>query len=304
MFVEAIRKAGTFTRPIRFISREYGAAAVVPGAATLFYINENGCALTCRHVAQEIIRAESVNRNYAEFKKELSGIRKDGKFTAEKKHAERRHELGPGRLAQIKVSFDGVKGLKSFSVTLSDRYDIALIRFEADPPVRTDYAVLLRDASMIQPGRMLCRLGYPFPEFTDFGYDAQNDSIVWTNEGKQHTPQFPIEGMVTRHIGEEDGTISGIEMSTPGLRGQSGGPLFDSSGIIYGMQSRTHHLHLGFDMKKERRVINGREEIINNQPFLHVGQCVHVDMLRAFLDQHHIKYYTGNSYEDAEAVNG
>ena len=304
MFVEAVRKAGSFTRPIRFISRDYAASAVVPGSATLFYINENGCALTCRHVAQEIVRAESVNRNYDAFRQELAGIRRDGKFAAEKKHAERRHELGPGALAQLKVSFDGVRGLKSFTITLSDKYDIALIRFEADPPIRTDHAVLLRDSAKIQPGRMLCRLGYPFPEFTDFGYDAQSDSIVWKKEGKTSTPQFPIEGMVTRHVGEADGTISGIEMSTPGLRGQSGGPLFDTQGIIYGMQSKTHHLHLGFDMKKERKVINGREEIINNQPFLHVGQCVHVDRIREFLDQHRIKYYIGDSYEDAEAVNG
>ena len=302
MFVEAIKKASSFTRPVRFISRNYSSSIIVPGAATLFFINENGCALTCRHVAREIINAETLNKNYADFKKEMAALGKGGKLNAEKKFAERRHSLSPDRAAQLKVSFDGVKGLRKFTITMSEKYDLALIRFDCDPALQTDYAVLLKDASLIQPGKMLCRLGYPFPEFSNFAYDAQNDDIVWTKEGNRATPHFPIEGMVTRHIGNADGIISGIEMSTPGLRGQSGGPLFAENGIVYGMQSMTHHLHLGFDMKKEKMILNGREEIINNQPFMHVGQCVHVSIIKEFLDQQKVKYYIGNSYEDQETV--
>ena len=304
MFVKAIQKASSFTRPVRFISRYYSSATVVPGTATLFFVNEDGYAVTCCHVAREIINAENINRNYTAFRKELSEIRKDGRFQAEKKHAERRHELSPDRMAQMKISFDGAKGLKSFKINMSEKYDLALIRFECDPPMRTNHAVFLKDASLIQPGKMLCRLGYPFPEFSNFAYDAQKDDITWTKEGNISTPHFPIEGMITRHIGDGTGRITGIEMSTPGLRGQSGGPLFDENGIIYGMQSKTHHLHLGFDMKKEKMKINGKEEMINNQPFLHVGQCVHADIIKEFLDQHKVKYYVGNTYEEAEVVNG
>ena len=304
MFVKAIKKVSLFTRPIRFISRKYTSNTVVPGTATLFFINENGYALTCRHVAREIINAESINRNYAEFKRELSEIKKDGRFNAERKHAERRHALSPDRTAQLKISFDGLKGLKGFNIIMSEKYDLALIRFNCDSAIQADYAVFLKDSSLIQPGKMLCRLGYPFPEFSNFAYDSQSDDIIWTKEGSNTTPHFPIEGMITRHIGDVNGYISGIEMSTPGLRGQSGGPLFDENGIIYGMQSRTHHLHLGFDMKKEKQIINGKEEIINNQPFMHVGQCVHAKIIKDFLDQQKVKYYVGDSYENKETVNG
>lgn len=304
MFVEAIRKAGTFTRPVRFISRNYTDKTVIPGTATLFFVNESGYALTCRHVAAEIIHAEKVNKNYSEFRRELSNLKKDGKFNAGKQFAERRHGLSSGRTAQLKVSFDGVKGLRSFTTIISEKYDLALIRFDCDPALRTEHAVFLKDTSLIQPGKMLCRLGFPFPEFTNFIYDEQKDDIFWTQEGHAATPQFPIEGMVTRHVGEAGGTITGIEMSTPGLRGQSGGPLFDRNGIVYGMQSKTQHLHLGFDKKEEKMLVNGREEIINNQPFLHVGHCVHADIIKAFLDEHKVKYYVGNGYGEAEAVNG
>ena len=106
------------------------------------------------------------------------------------------------------------------------------------------------------------------------------------------TPRFPIDGMYTRNVANKDGKIIGIELSTPGLRGQSGGPLFDENGIIYGMQSLTKHLHLGFDMINDHMTINGRQQVINNQPFLHVGHCVHVDVIKEFLDSKGVKYYT------------
>jgi len=51
-----------------------------------------------------------------------------------------------------------------------------------------------------------------------------------------------------------EGEIMGIELSTPGLRGQSGGPLFNSEGIICGMQSSTNHLHLGFERGVSERL--------------------------------------------------
>ena len=89
-----------------------------------------------------------------------------------------------------------------------------------------------------------------------------------------------------------DGTkICEIELSTPGLRGQSGGPLFDSEGAMYGMQSATMHLHLGFDMVNQQMQINGEDLLINNQPFLHVGRCVHGDIIKEFLNEKGVKYY-------------
>jgi len=79
-------------------------------------------------------------------------------------------------------------------------------------------------------------------------------------------------------------------MSTPGLRGQSGGPLFDREGIIYGMQSATNHLHLGFDLKDKELVTDGKKTKVSNYPFLHVGISVHVDKIKDFLNMHKIDF--------------
>jgi S1-C subfamily serine protease len=96
--------------------------------------------------------------------------------------------------------------------------------------------------------------------------------------------------MVTRHFGEPDGTIFGVELSTPGLKGQSGGPLFNANGIIYGMQSQTNHLHLGFDMKNFELLSEGKKVRVTNQPFLHVGMCVHVDVIKNFLRENGVNF--------------
>jgi hypothetical protein len=84
-------------------------------------------------------------------------------------------------------------------------------------------AKFLKDSSKIKQGDFLCRLGFPFPEFTNFKFNEAVDDIEWTNEGINGSPRFPIEGMVTRFLAE-DNKLYGIELSTPGLKGQSGGP--------------------------------------------------------------------------------
>ena len=88
-----------------------------------------------------------------------------------------------------------------------------------------------------------------------------------------------------------NGIITGIELSTPGLRGQSGGPLFDQKGVVYGMQSSTYHVHLGFDIKDKEIRENGRAKKVSNHPFLYLGRCVHVDVIKAFLKEKSTKFY-------------
>jgi hypothetical protein len=96
--------------------------------------------------------------------------------------------------------------------------------------------------------------------------------------------------MLTRNL-IDAGKVFGIELSTPGLKGQSGGPLFNEQGLICGMQSMTNHLHLGFDMKNAEHKIGGKTIKVTNQPFLHVGHCIHADVIKEFLTANSIRFY-------------
>ena len=293
MFVDAIEKVSAFTRPIMFITRNYGSESVVPGLGTMFFVNDQGVAVTCKHMAALILNADKVNAKYAEFKKERHTLAA-ADVRRGLKALEKKYGLTGDAAANMKINFLDVPApFKGFTIHMHPKYDLAVIKFNGFERLNYDSRniFLLGDGSKVKQGKSLCRLGYPFPEYTNYEYNKEKDDIEFT---KAHAavPRFPIDGIVTRHMANAEGEVYGIEMSTPGLRGQSGGPLFDTEGVIYGMQFATHHLHLGFDMENRQMTINGRTKTINNQPFLHVGQCLHINVIKAFLDSLGIEYLT------------
>ncbi len=292
MFVDAIERVDTFTRPIHSIIRLYGHSEIIPGSATLFFVNEEGCAITCKHVAELIAGADEIYHNYTRFLAERAPLRRERNSEELIKHLEKRYNLQPGAMIRIRNNFlNCVDQFSKLDIDLHPTQDLALLRFRNyNRALYRGYATFLRDSSRIKAGRSLCRLGYPFPEFTNFQFNTNTDDIEWTTTGRIHTPRFPIDGIVTRLMGDASDVV-GIEMSTPGLRGQSGGPLFDARGVIYGMQSATRHLHLGFDIENRDVLVNNRKTRVSNYPFLNVGQCVHVDVIKKFLRERGVKFY-------------
>ena len=292
MFINAIEKAAKFTRPIHTISRTYAGKSIVPGAASLFLINNEGYALTCKHVIELLIQSENVVKNYNAFKVERDKLPKDGKFKRALKGLLLKYKIDENSTIQLKNTFlDCVDKMSGFTWHLHPTYDLAILKFNGFNKVICDeYPVFKKDIGQIKQGEFLCRLGFPFPEFTNFTYNEQADDIAWTGEGVKASPRFPIEGMVTRFLGDGKGGAYGIELSTPGLRGQSGGPLFNAEGVIYGMQSRTKHLHLGFDIEDKEIISNGKHKKVNDYSFIHLGECIHVGVIKAFLTQHNVNF--------------
>ena len=292
MFADAIEKVAEYTRPVKFIYRNYKSETVVPGTATLFFVNDEGWAITCKHVAEQFVHAENINNLYLSFKKERDLITGDSRKKQLNK-LELKYKLKKDKIAEMLIqTLDCVSPVRSIKFFLHPQYDLSILHFESFEKINYQgHAVFAKDSSSLRPGEFFCRLGYPFPEFTNFKYNPTDDKICWTEENGIVTPRFPIDGMLTRNLSDKNGNIWGIELSTPGLKGQSGGPLFDSKGIVYGMQSATKHLHLGFDMINKSIMVNGEETFVNNQPFLHVGHCIHVDVIKEFLSNNNVKYY-------------
>ena len=74
MFINAIERVGQFTRPIHTLMRTYGGKQLLPGAATIFFVNENGYAVTCKHVVEMLLASENINAAYTAFKTEKSKL--------------------------------------------------------------------------------------------------------------------------------------------------------------------------------------------------------------------------------------
>jgi len=281
MFAKAIQEVAGFTRAIHSISRNFDSQQVQRGSATLFFVNDEGYALTCKHVAQWLSNAEEINKVYSQY---LRG-NKDGLQTNQL-------DLKPDKTAEMRVTFvDCVDIIKNLKIHSHPEYDLALIKFEGfNKRLYKNTPRFLKETSSIHPGEMLCRLGFPFPEFSNFQLNLEKKVLEWIATGNARSPRFPIDGMVTRFLGDKGGKVYGIEMSTPGLRGQSGGPLFDSEGRIIGMQSRTKHLHLGFDIEEKTIIAHGKEKKVNDYSFIHLGECIHTSVIKEFLNQHQVSF--------------
>jgi hypothetical protein len=57
------------------------------------------------------------------------------------------------------------------------------------------------------------------------------------------------------------------------------------------MQSSTKHLHLGFDMVDTEILVNNTVKKVSDYSFIHLGQCIHVNVIKAFLRQYAVKFY-------------
>lgn len=293
MFVSAIERAAAFTRPVHFITRYYGTTDVHPGAATLFFVNADGWALTCRHVAAELAGADQLLARYNEFKAKRAALRGNKKELALLRALETAAGISRGAPIELYWLVMGcIEGNLNATIHTHPTLDVALIHFTGyDRLLCNAFPTFAADDQALRQGKTLCRLGFPFPEFTNFAYDEAAERIVWTDTGRAQTPRFPIEGMLTRHLLDPSGAIVGFEMSTPGLRGQSGGPAFDTDGTVWGMQAATRSLDLNFDTDIE--VKRGPASIrVREHALLHVGNCVHVSALKEFMRSQNVAFST------------
>ena len=160
-------------------------------------MNENGVAVTCKHVIDLIGSRQNINAHYNNFAKEKTAIGKD-------KHNKRITELAAkynyrsDSIIQLNEMFVGVTNEQTLSYRWINhpKYDLSIIIFDNfKNPAYQSHAVFLKDTSVLKQGKNLCRLGYPFPEFTNFRYNETNDMIEWATTGKIETPRFPIDGM-------------------------------------------------------------------------------------------------------------
>ena len=128
-----------------------------------------------------------------------------------------------------------------------------------------------------------------------FEYDNDKNIISIKENACVELPLFPMDGIVTRHINLNTGTELyknvWFETSSPGLRGQSGGPIFGPDGLVYGIQSFTVHMDLDYNISKVVLVDSKNLEMPINS-FINLGVGVTSLEIIKFLEDNNIKYYS------------
>lgn len=271
MFTHAIAAATKFTNPYVGLRRR-ASGEVFSTMGAFVVVNRDGWILTAGHVVDEIVAR------------------------VQETEAEASTESDPGRVVAA-TELWAVPGFVATKPHVVEAHvnrvaDLGICRLEPfDGDAVAAYPVF-RDGgqSPIEQGMSVCRLGFPFCDVPASYSDERREFQL--GDRAFPVPRFALDGIVARFNRRfgEDGSVSAlfIETSSPGLRGQSGGPLLDTSGRICGVQSHTSHVDLGFDAQ-----YSTDGGVVTERQFLNVGAAAHVDEVRAMLDSAGVAYDVG-----------
>lgn len=271
MFADAVEIASAFTFPyVGLRARPDGTVDSV--VASFMVLNADGWIATSAHVIEEIVASGGLTREDVGAPAVRAGdVAGHVEIWALPGFDSTRPRLSRGRVSPVA--------------------DIAIGRIEPfHPDVVLRYPVLRNTVTRpIRPGESVCRLGFPFHRVAA-EYEAQRNDFRLAPDAFP-APLFALDGIVSRfnRVAGPHGQALFIETSTPGLRGQSGGPLLDVEGRVTGIQSRTAHLDLGFDA----HYAAGSAEEGTERQFLNVGMASHVDELVRMLEMDGVSFVRG-----------
>ena len=287
MFRKAYQLASSFTRPVIISTRLFD-GTVKCACAAFVILNEKGWILSAAHIMESFLTFQKDSREVDEYNKEVARLQGDEELTPKQRTKKLARLRGnPGWITNHSFWW-GCDGVSITEVRFNREVDLFVGRLEPyDPSTVSFYPTFKDPASNLCPGTSLCRLGFPFHNI-QASFDPDKGFLL--APGSIPVPRFPIEGIYTRNVSAgrtSDGIyeIKFLETSSPGLMGQSGGPIFDTDGTVWAIQSRTTHLPLGFSPTVERA---GRR--FEEHQFLNVGWGVHPEVIVAFLRDNSVEF--------------
>ena len=289
MFATAISVAQGYTRPL-IVSWVDQNDVCTSSLGTHVLVNADGWALTAWHMVAQVQQLEAALTATIAYEKEKAAILADPSRLPDQRRKKARQLSAP--VVQVKAFSlwcgNDAWTFKEFHAVPGA--DLAAVRINGiDPASVSQFPTFKDPSSGIVPGTSLCRLGFPFQEVTP-KFDAANNRF---DLGTVQLVFFPNEGILTRIASDNPNAadlVAFIETSSPGLKGQSGGPIFDRQGTVWGIQSHTGHLALGFSPPQP----GGKPGQVEHQ-FLNVGRGAHpatiVNLLRKVGAAHALSSY-------------
>ena len=272
MFADTYEKASHFTFPVIIAIRHFD--GTTQGLiATFVILNRDGWFVTAKHILSILAASQQHEKEIAIYNEKIEAIRKNDKLKPIiKQKSIKQVPSNPKWIT--KVTYFWSTGGRITDIYLEPNADLAIARFENYSEEKGGIYPILKGPFGFRHGTSLCTIGYPFYNIEPPIYREETDTFDF-KEGTFPIPRFPVPGILTRLVQDPDRKISLIETSHPGLRGQSGGPILDTKGRIWGIQSETKHLDLGFTTTERQ--------------YLHVGWGTHVEVLIAMLQKYNIE---------------
>jgi hypothetical protein len=278
MFRQAFAKAKHFTKPVVAAAKTLDGKCI-SGIACFVVINSDGWILTAYHILETLT---AIRENQLETRAYFDAVAAN-----EAEGHGRPQSLGPRFLGNVQhcAFWWGSNVTKLVDAGGIKEIDLGIGRLDPfDPNSVTEYPVIKNTVHGYDCGASLCKFGYPFFE-VPITWDSATNSFS-SGPSAINFPLFPLEGILTRFVrdpandGKRPYSLAQIETSSPGLRGQSGGPIVDRRGRLWGIQTTTKHLPLGFEPEFER---DGKKQ--HQSQFLNVGLGVHGETILGLLKE-------------------
>ena len=289
MFSVALAEVSRFTGPV-ITSKRLLDGRVQAGCASYFAVNSDGWVLTAAHVFQDRLLQQAHAPQVAAYLNAVAAIEADPTLDAKHKRKRMDKVVKDDGWIRNQSFFFGADGPGIIAGHIDTFADIALLQLSSFGKLGIGtFARFRAVTNRLAQGTSLCRLGFPFHHVVATFDEALGQFRL--GAGTLPVPRFPLDGILTREILIQDQTgsrtVECIETSSPGLRGQSGGPIFDVSGRVCAIQTKTMHLPLGFNPS----LVAAGQTVVEHQ-FLNVGIGTHSSELMKFMDKCNVSYQT------------
>lgn len=276
MFKKAVAQASKFTFPV-VMSRTSVNGECGCGNGAFVVLNNQGWVITAGHIVDQFLKLQEEEKKVAEHRSAVERIRQDVDLSEkERRHALQRLGKLAGSLTEHAAVWWADVGSDVETIVRLPGMDFAAVKLSNFDQSKVSAYPLLKDREAdLQAGTSLCKLGFPFCSETPT-FDANTKEFRYQN-GKPAMLKFPIDGILTRlqsvQVVDQHGNalqsnfpLINVETSSPGLLGQSGGPIFDTEGHIYALQAFTSHTPLGFSPSI---AVNGTKHV--EHQFINLG---------------------------------
>ena len=285
MFAKACEKAMKFTHPMVVSTRTVD-GTLTSNVATYFFISRDGWAITAAHTFQPYQKFLYDKQHIEEVNRKREQDKANNVMT--------QAQMDPKWITNHSIWW-GFDGIRETQVHLFMDADIAAVKLANVPPQFLEEVAVFGEADSLKIGTSLCRIGYPFVKLEP-RFEGNNFIL---DQNIRNLVPFPNDGIYTRTLMQkiaDNIMIKQIETSTPGMRGQSGGPVFDVNGLVMGLQVRTQHYPLGFAPHVED---NGQDYV--EHQFLNTGVAVHASVIQQKLLSKNVPFETVSKGADGSS---
>jgi hypothetical protein len=287
MFANACKRGSCFTRPV-VISRRYFDRSTDCGCGAFVVINDEGWIVTAAHLLSAYGRIQRDTEEIIEYYHTIHMIEQEKDVLPAEK-ADRIRNLRDNPMWITNLSYWwGMDGVQLTDIRPLPEGDLVLGRLSPFNPYAWPLYPVFKSPDDLGVGTALCKLGYPFQRVHATFREANNSFDL--GPSVRTLACFPMEGLYTRTLdagksGDGRYDIKFLETSSPGLRGQSGGPILDANGTIWGVQSRTDNYACGAVTRVGK---DGRE--VEEEQCINLGIGIHPELIVSFLRDNGVRF--------------